>query len=144
MAEQHDEIAAVKRLQEEWSAAYRAGDLERVVAVYAPDAVTVPTGRHARRGHAEIREYYAARMRDYDLESVVVREEYEVIGDFAFSLAVFRVRGTPKADAQPFELDARSLVLYKRIDGRWRVYRDMDTPSPEAAALRFPERAGRG
>ena len=36
----------------DWVAAYNAGDVDRIMALYAPDAVVMPPDKPAARGHA--------------------------------------------------------------------------------------------
>ena len=116
---------------------YRERDLDRLVDRYAPDAISMPANHACLFGHEDIRTWYAKRTGgDYDMN--VVRE---VRARRHRRRRRGRGRHLPRATRAPQEgvagLDhaGRYLNVMRRIDGEWKMWRDADTPSPDADVL---------
>src|SRR4051812_6633712 len=117
------------------SNAYRNRDLDAIALRYAPDALSMPANHPALRGREEIRAWYARRVGDYDMNSVSEIQSVDVIGDLAVTSGIFRVTRAPEEGVVGLDHGGRFLAVHRRIDGRWFLWRDMDTPSPDADVL---------
>ena len=111
---------------------YRRRDLDRIVARYAPDALSMPAGHSALRGRDEIRAWYARRLGDFDMHSTSEVQSVDVVGDLAITSGIFRVTRAPEPDVPALDHAGRFLSVMKRVDGEWLLWRDMDQPSPDA------------
>jgi ketosteroid isomerase-like protein len=115
---------------------YRAQDLDRLVDRYAPDAISIPANHHCLFGHADIRAWYAKRTGgDYEMNVVARCDRVDIVGDIAVAVGVFRVTRAPKEGVAGLDHAGRYLNVMRRIDGEWKMWRDADTPSPDADVL---------
>ena len=64
------------------------------------------------------------------------------MGELAVLTGVFRVTRAPQEDVAGLDHGGCWLAVLKNVDGRWKMWRDMDTPSPDADVLygRLPPR----
>lgn len=120
------EEAAIRQHIEKLVEAIRAGDLEAVKAIYAPDIVSFDVGPQLQAVGAE------AKWKNWELAFTMVQPpldydirdlEIAVGGDLAFSHSFNRLRGTLK-NGDPFGLWVRATVCFRKIDGNWLVAHD--------------------
>jgi ketosteroid isomerase-like protein len=125
----------LKQKARDWSSALNAGDLDTVVAAYAPDAVVMAPGNTAVSGHEAIRALFA------DLGEVLrtsgatfAFNEGDMIG-VSGELA-WHSGGYALNDAGGAAIDGGNyLVAYQNVDGKWLIVRDIwnsDRPPPPA------------
>jgi uncharacterized protein (TIGR02246 family) len=133
----HDEISAQFAA---WNAALQTGDADEVVALYAPDAVLLPTfSNEVRRSGESMRSYFVKfleRGPSARVEDGVVR----VYGDVAIHSGVyaFTFVSGPLREAR-----ARFTFVYRRVGDVWRIVEHHSSAMPEPAALlRRPTAAG--
>ena len=134
------DVAAVLVIKDEWQRAYEAGDLEALLDLYTDDAFIqmrgIPAVDAAR--DREGFDAFFARLIDrpglnvtFDEDELVFYENNTV----AHSIAKFVV-SMPGPDGTTVYDAARGLLMYQKgVDGKWRIWRDLDTPSPDAEAL---------
>ena len=131
-----EDARALTQIQTRWLEAYTRGDIEALTSLYAPDAWLMNGGRPALRGRDAIRANFVGMMARTDLSMVDETEEIEVLGEQAHMIGLYYITGKPKAGGEPFTISGRYFITFRRDPGgAWRVYRDMDTPSPDAARL---------
>jgi uncharacterized protein (TIGR02246 family) len=130
--------AAVRANNPAWFAAYNAGEVDKVAALYADDAVLSIPGAPAARGSAAIlealtKDHAASAAAGVTLNAGSSRADAGVSGDLAWEWNTFSV--TDKAGAT---VDTGKYVtVYGRRDGKWRIIRDIwnsDAPPPAAPA----------
>jgi ketosteroid isomerase-like protein len=121
---------------------YRARDLDRLVDMYAPDAISMPANHPALHGHDELRAWYARRTGDYDMNIASEVNSVDIVGDIAVMTGVFRVTRTPDDGVAGLDHGGCWLSVMRKVDGKWKMWRDMDTPSPDADV--FYQRLARG
>ncbi len=110
------EIEAVTR---RWEASLVAGlPHEAVSEVFTPDAVRLPSGEPAVRGHEAIARALAGSAPLDEARFTI--EDLEVDGDLAFANGVYRVRPSV-GDA----LTGKFLEVWKRTPAGWRIHRVM-------------------
>ncbi len=110
--------------------AYNAGDVDRLMTLFAADLIDMSDGEPTLRGSTAHRET-EARLRDtfakFTGQLTVDMEELEISGDRAFDYGTLRVELHPKADGEPVVVERRFLEIWRRgPDGEWRVARAMD------------------
>ena len=138
-AKQAEDVAAIKRLNDDRKAASDAGDASTHAALYTDDAILMPPNRPAvvgreallARWEAMYERHAASRFTRKFTEEVL---EVEVAGDWAFMRTAGTVTLTPKAGGEPIEYSGKTLAILKRQpDGAWKCYRTMghtDRPLP--------------
>ncbi|SFP86403.1 conserved hypothetical protein [Amycolatopsis arida] len=115
----------VQQLMAERAAALRAGDAERVVAQYAPDAVVCDLAPPLRRPADEVCDpnrvanWLAGFAGPVDVE---FRDLTVTAGDdVAFCHGLARLTATPRGAADAFTLWYRITVGLRLVDGDWRI-----------------------
>ena len=115
-----------------WDAALRTRDPDTVVALYAPDAVLLPTfSNQVRRSPEAIRSYFVkflGRGPSASVEDGSVR----VYGDVAVHSGVYAFAFTsgPLREAR-----ARFTFVYRRDHDAWRIVEHHSSAMPETEAL---------
>ena len=124
---------AIRQVHSSWIDAVNAGDLARLLALMADDAVFLNPGR-APAGRDEFSAGFSAAHRDVrircssDLEEVVV-----VGGEVAYTRARDSLSVTPAGGGEAVRLAGHRITIYrKQPDGRWLLARDAHTLSPVA------------
>ncbi len=159
--ENTEDIAAVKKLAEDYTAAWAKGDPEILLACYADDAVVIMSyeepivGKDALRelyehvfaaqkteeeggGEASMAEAIGLNPDDYTWTTEGDGGKPEVSGDLGYLWSTYASVATPKpgVDAEPIRDSGASLLIVRRQeDGAWKVALKMDTrgENPEAA-----------
>ena len=124
-----DEIA---RLFDQWNAALATGDPEKVAALYAPNAVLLPTvSNQIRTNHAEIVDYFAHFLQSkpqgkIDRGIITVMDPQTAIntGIYTFTLT---------QNGQPQHVQARYTFVYQKQNGQWLIINHHSSKMPEAA-----------
>jgi len=110
-------------LNEHFNDLFRQGELERMVALYEPEAVVRLTNGELIAGHEQIRTYLAQLLKLHG-ELVAGEQSCTRCGDLAILQANWSFKGTGGA-AGPVELGGRSSkVARKGMDGAWRYVID--------------------
>jgi uncharacterized protein (TIGR02246 family) len=108
-------------LHPELSAAYNAGDLEGMLALYDPEAVFVVKPGRVTDGPAELR---AALQRLIELRGHLTIDPSAFVpsGDVLLVLGRYALSGARRRDGTPVELAGRFAdVLRRQPDGRWLI-----------------------
>jgi uncharacterized protein (TIGR02246 family) len=133
---QHPEAEALRAFALSWQRAFEAGDFAALAAHYEPDAWLVTAHQPARKGRDLILTYLrAARAEGATPRFRFEQESLEIDGDYAFRtaqwwLSVLRANGTTLNDS------GRSFAVLRRgADGHWRLWRDINTPTPDVGPV---------
>ena len=110
----------IEKLVQAWQDAYNAGDAAAVTALYTTDAKLLVPGAEPGSGPKAIQELIAA---DIALGGKLTLTLVDVVGfgDYALETGSW-VANSPDGkhlDHGPY------LVLYKKADGGWKMYRDI-------------------
>lgn len=134
-----EDYAAIDAIEVQWQAAYGARDFEALANLYTEDGWVMARRRPAMRGREEIRDFFASVAEDTNLAVTFDVEELEIIGRHAWNVARFALTYQSMSGGDPVHDFGRALIVYKKgVDGQWRIHRDMDTPTPDAADMTPP------
>lgn len=114
------ELSAARAPVEEWIAAFNAGDVERILATYTPDALVHGTfNRLMTSNPAELRAYLSAAAA---AKTQVALAEYSAIvtSADAVTFAGFYDFSLPR-DGKNVPMPARFSFLVVKRDGRWLI-----------------------
>ncbi len=119
----------IKQLFSIWNRALATGDPDQVTALYAPDAVLLPTvSNQVRHNHAEIRDYFVnflAKKPQGEIDEANTRVLSENLasnsGVYTFTFG------------DGSQVTARFSYLYKRINGEWKIIEHHSSAMPELA-----------
>ncbi|MQS36121.1 SgcJ/EcaC family oxidoreductase [Streptomyces katsurahamanus] len=124
--------ARIAALFDRWNAALLTRDSARVTALYAHDAVLLPTvSPRIRTNHAEIADYF-----DHFLEKKPVGEKVRSVitvldENSAIDAGLYRFTLTEK-DGTKTTVDARYTYAYEKIRGRWLIVNHHSSVLPAA------------
>jgi uncharacterized protein (TIGR02246 family) len=133
------EETALKATTAAWLAAYNAGDVEKIVAMYAEDAVLMPPHAARSTGHAGIRAFLTAdtaAAKGAGFKLVPGPATAGVAGDTGWESGSYTV-----VDASGATVDSGSyLSVSRKSNGKWLLVRDtynsdrpLPAPAPAAA-----------
>jgi uncharacterized protein (TIGR02246 family) len=116
--------AVIRKSAPAWAAAYNAGDVDRLAAMYWDNAVLQPPGAPAASGRAAIREFLAAdsaATRGAGLTmNIPEAGAVDVSGDLAYEAGNYTV-----TDASGATVDAGKYIgVFQKRDGKWLYIRD--------------------
>jgi uncharacterized protein (TIGR02246 family) len=124
--------AAIRAGSAAWAEALQTKDLDRLVGLYARDAIILEPGEEAIRGHAAIRAYYVpflemdiTEVRSTPTEVVVARS-----GELAYEMGTYRFAVNGRNGAV-LEDRGRYTVVWTREGGAWRMLREFSQDGPE-------------
>lgn len=131
------EEAALKAVTAAWLAAYNAGDVEKIVAMYAEGAVLMPPHSPAATGLAAIRAFLiadTAGAKAAGVKLVPGAATAGVAGDTGWESGSYTI-----ADASGATVDSGSyLSVSRKSNGKWLYVRDTynsDRPLPAPAPV---------
>jgi uncharacterized protein (TIGR02246 family) len=117
------EAAALKAVTAAWLDAYNAGDVEKIVAMYAEDGVLMPPHAAVATGHAAIRAFLTADTAGAKAAGVKIvpgAGTAGVAGDTGWESGSYTI-----ADASGATVDSGSyLSVSRKSNGKWLYVRD--------------------
>lgn len=112
-----------------WNAALKTLDPDKVVALYAPDAILLPTLSNAvRHNRSEIREYFVDFLKKSPT-GVINESNIRDLGDTAVHSGVYTF--TLNADGEVSEARCRFTYVYALRDGEWSIIEHHSSLMPE-------------
>ena len=113
----------IRKMGNDWARHWNAGDLDRVVATYAPDAVYLPPHHEAVHGRDSIREYLKAPLghgvADLAFDVTYIRQS----GGIAWDVGTYRM-SVPQNDGTKREDHGKYLTVWKRAGTKWVITAD--------------------
>lgn len=120
---------------DDWIRAYEGDDPERIIDLYADDAVIAVQGRATVNGGKDIAALLRQSLVKYDRKVSVRYDRAEANGTWAFVYGRSWITLAPRDGTSPTYLFGRFTVLLRRgVDGKWRIFIDMDQPSLDVDA----------
>jgi uncharacterized protein (TIGR02246 family) len=115
-----------------WMEAFNKGDADAYAAMYAVDAVVAPPNAPAIFGRDAIR---AAKAASASTDFAIELEDLEIViqGDLGYKAGRYRIRATDGTLVDR----GKYLEIWRKIDGRWLIHRDIYNSS-----LPLPEEQG--
>lgn len=116
-----------------WIERYAANDAAGVAALYTPDAQLLPPDQAIVEGRAAIREFVARTNPPGSAPPEIATVETLMFGDYAHRQGRYRLKG-PDGNAGA---SGKFIELWKKVDGRWLIHREMwsaDAPPPQSPA----------
>ena len=112
---------AISSANEEFVAAFTAGDAAGLAAFYTPDGQLLPTGSDFITGTDGIQAFWAGAF-EMGIASISLETlEAEGMGDTAFEVGRYSLHG---ADGQALD-SGKYVVIWKQVDGQWKLHRDI-------------------
>jgi len=109
----------IKSLFDQWNAALKTTDPDRVVACYAPDAILLPTvSAQVRHNHDEIRDYFVhfcAKAPEGRIDEANIR----IFDDIAINSGCYTFEVTD--NGVRVDVAARFTFVYQKIESEWLI-----------------------
>lgn len=122
-----DEISHLLR---RWAAAVESRDPDRVISLYAEDALLVPTlSNNICRGLPEIRQYFVEFMQKKAMAEIGLQHTH-LYGDIATCSGFYTFTFSPDP-GDSFIVDARFTFVYRRFSDGWLIVEHHSSRMPE-------------
>jgi uncharacterized protein (TIGR02246 family) len=126
--------AGAEAVDEAWSKAITANDLNSIMAVYSKDAVMWLPGAPEAKGREAIRKSYEEFLAANTVKRAsFANTHYETMGNHSVGWGEFTLVLSPKKGGDPITLTGRFTVVAKKENGKW-VYVVDHASSPPAPA----------
>ena len=115
------------KLDDDWSAAAVARDVDRVASFYAEDAIAYPPGEPAAVGRAAAKKVWATYFADptFALSWKTLHAEVSKSGDLGYTSGTYEA-SYKGADGKPVSEKGKYLCTWKlQGDGTWKAVHDM-------------------
>lgn len=116
--------AAIEAANAKFSEAFARGDAKALSAMYTSDAIAFPPDSEMIRGNEAIGQYWKA-TRDGGVQSATLTTiDVGRSGDVAYEVGKVSLTIQP-AGKEPTTALAKYVVVWKRVDGSWKLHRDI-------------------
>ncbi|GGX12880.1 SgcJ/EcaC family oxidoreductase [Streptomyces lomondensis] len=125
--------AQVLGLFDNWNAALQTGDPQKVAALYAEDAVLLPTvSNHVRKDRAEIVDYFEHFLQHKPFGTKIESVVNVLDRDTVIDTGVYEFTLTNHQTGEKSNVKARYTYAYeKQADGRWLIVNHHSSKMPE-------------
>lgn len=123
----------ILRLFDVWNEALKSRDPAQVVALYAPDAILLPTvSNQVRHNHTEIEDYFETFLRKKPIGRII-ESNVIAMGDVAVHSGLYCFDLNDHGHQQT--VPARFSFVYKRAGGEWKIVEHHSSYMPEPEVL---------
>ena len=114
-----------------WAKAFKAGDVDGLMACYAPDAIDWEPGAPEARGQAAIRQGYADFFAANDVVEIKDTEvHYKTVGNLAVAWGRSSLTYVPKATGKAIVSTGRFTSAAEKRNGKWVYIVDHGSSDP--------------
>jgi uncharacterized protein (TIGR02246 family) len=118
-----DAAGTIRQIGDDWARYWNAGELDKVVAAYAADAVYLPPHHPAVHGRDSIREYLKAPLghgvSDLAFNVTYIKQQ----GPIAWDVGTYRMN-VPLDDGTRKEDHGKYLTVWRRVGKNWLIAAD--------------------
>lgn len=118
-----------------WVERYTANDAAGIAALYTEDAQLLPPDQEIVSGRAAIQEFFARTNPPGSAALEIATVETHVLGDNAHRQGSFLLKGSDGNTVTA----GKFLELWKKVDGKWLIHRDMWSANAPLPALATPD-----
>jgi uncharacterized protein (TIGR02246 family) len=104
--------------------AVESGNVEAIAALLAPDIISLPPDGPIVAGREAVKQLWESAIRDGMTKFLINTERLDVVGDMASEVGrATMTMAPPGAKSETAEI--KYLVVWKRLDDRWLLHRDI-------------------
>jgi uncharacterized protein (TIGR02246 family) len=116
------EIAANNRAFE---SAIATGNVDAIAALLAPDVIALPPDGPMVTGRQAVRQFWASTIKELSVKSCqIITDHLDSAGD-VISEVGHAIMTTAPRDGKSETASIKYVVVWKRLDGRWLMHRDI-------------------
>jgi len=116
----------IRQANTAFSTGMRTGDIDAVVNSYTADAMLMPPNMPAAHGTSGIRTAWTGFTSPFsNVDLTLTTDDVSQSGDLAVETGRYIVQLTPKGTTAPVTDNGKYVVVWKKSDGRWRIFRDI-------------------
>ena len=113
--------------------AVETGNVEAIAALLAPDVIALPPDGPIVAGREAVTQLWASAIKEHGMTSCrITTDTLDVVGDMASDVGRATMTMAPPGGIRE-TATIKFVVVWKRLDGRWLLHRDIWNTSPEAA-----------
>jgi ketosteroid isomerase-like protein len=116
-----------------WARYYEQGDLDGLMTLYVDDAIVALHGQPALFGIAAIRDYFSTRIGKAESIFELDYELRETHGEIAYIISKYWLKAVDKQSGATYRDAGRSLLVYKKHNGQWKIAADIDQATPDVS-----------
>ena len=116
-----------------WAQYYEQGDLDGLMTLYVDDAIVALHGQPALFGIAAIRDYFSTRIGKAESIFELDYELRETHGEIAYVISKYWLKAVDKQSGATYRDAGRSLLVYKKHNGQWKIAADIDQATPDVS-----------
>ena len=129
------DVEAINAVREQEIAAFTAGDIDGLLALFTDDGVVMPPNAPVAVGKEAVRSWLQDLYEQNSVQGTYTSSEVAVVGDWAFERLAFTLTLTPVAGGEPIQDVGKAVHIYQRQpDGSWKIAWDIwnsDNPPAE-------------
>jgi len=111
--------AAIEAAAQQWTRAFNTRDVAQMLASTSEDVVLLDPQRSPVEGHDDARDAWQSALKGANVRLANKTREITVTDDAAWRIATFQVA------ADDVTTSTSALEVWKRVDGRWKLHRQM-------------------
>ena len=116
-----DAKSTVARINEAWLAPYKAGDVDRLAALYTEDAMVMPAGREPLQGREAIRNFFAEDFKYFPQRSMKLKSiRVEASGSVLVDSGEYRYDGID-SEGKALHITGNYNTVLKKVNGKWHT-----------------------
>jgi ketosteroid isomerase-like protein len=136
------DLQGIGKERDAFAAAFKAGDVAAVTALYTSDGLTQPNFAATGTGASGLAAAYKGFFDQFNgiTSFVLTPVKTEVSGNLAYDIGTYTFTAAPKTKGDAIKGDGRYIVVMRKgADGTWKTIADMDNltappaPPPPAA-----------
>jgi ketosteroid isomerase-like protein len=116
-----------------WARYYEQGDLDGLTTLYVDDAIVALHGQPALFGVEAIRKYFSTRIGKAESIFELEYELRETHGEIAYIISKYWLKAVDKQSGATYRDAGRSLLVYKKHNGQWKIAADIDQATPDVS-----------
>jgi uncharacterized protein (TIGR02246 family) len=128
-----EEENAIEAEGGKWALFYETDNLDGLMTLYTKDAVVALHGQPALFGKEAIREYFAASLGKAESTFELDYEVRQTHGDIAYIISKYWLIAKNNLTGAMYRDAGRSMLIYKKENGEWKIAADIDQASPDVA-----------
>lgn len=115
----------IRQLDEQWVAAVAAKDPAAIAQFYAEDGAILPQGAALAEGRDAVAKVWSGfvGLKDFSLSFTPTKIEVASAADIAYDIGTYSL--SFQGDQGPVHDDGKYVVVWKKVDGDWKVVADI-------------------